>query len=68
MLFAAALILLVVALALAGSAWAKVRESDRYIDALAASVSTPTVDDELARMFAEWRRDAVDTPYDPDRG
>jgi hypothetical protein len=46
----------------------RVRASDRFIDELAADVSTADVLDELAQMLVAWRRDVVDTPYDPSRG
>lgn len=64
MLFAAALTLLVVALALGLSAWARVRESDRYIDELADGLAPTGVADELTRMFQAWRDPAVSTPFD----
>jgi hypothetical protein len=62
-LFAAALILLVVALTLAGSAWAQIRASDRYIDELAEGLD-PGVEDALTEMLAGWQSGVVDTPFD----
>jgi hypothetical protein len=46
----------------------RVRASDRFIDELAAGVSTASIDDELVAMLTAWRRDVVDTPYAPSRG
>lgn len=68
--------MLVVALLCACSATAwlaityirRVRASDRFIDELAADVSTTDVLDELTQMLVAWRRDVVDTPYPPSRG
>jgi hypothetical protein len=84
MLITAAVVLCAVVVALGLSAWAKVRESDRFVDELAAGLphDHPALDDQLVSMLTEWqhaermrlieawfaRPEGVDTPYRSERG